>query len=47
MNSFEIYFSDLTEEAQKRLLEAAGLDSHKEANWDTLPVTTIDFYNEE
>ncbi len=34
MNEFEIYFSDLTPEAQERALEAAGIKDPKEANWD-------------
>lgn len=32
--SFEIFFSDLNEDAQKRLLEAVGIDDPKEMNWD-------------
>ena len=45
----EIYFSDLNEEAQERLLEIAGVNSPEEANWnidpnkDTFPITTIGF----
>ena len=31
---FEIYFSDLKEEAQKRLLEAVGVTDPAEMNWD-------------
>ena len=31
---FEIYFSDLNEEAQKRLLEAVGVTDPAEMNWD-------------
>ena len=31
---FEIFFSDLNEDAQKRLLEAVGEDDPKEMNWD-------------
>ena len=31
---FEIYFSDLNEDAQKRLLEAVGETDPKEMNWD-------------
>lgn len=34
MNEVEIYFSDLTAEKQKELLEAAGISDPKEANWD-------------
>ena len=31
---FEIYFSDLNEKAQKRLLDFVGISSASEANWD-------------
>lgn len=31
---FEIYFSDLNEDAQKRLMEYVGITEPKEANWD-------------
>jgi len=34
MNEFEIYFSDLNEDAQKRLLEFVGEDDPAEMNWD-------------
>lgn len=38
----EIYFTDLTEDAQQELLELAGVSSPKEMNWDVLPVTVIE-----
>lgn len=38
---FEIYFSDLTEEAQRRLLDAFGITDAKEANWDAFPVIVL------
>ena len=41
--TFELYASDLTEEAQKNLCEVAGIKSISEANWDVFPITTIDF----
>ena len=31
---FEIFFNDLNEDAQKRLLEAVGETDPKEMNWD-------------
>ena len=37
----EIFFSDLTAEAQQRVLDAYGLKSPDEANWDTFPVFTL------
>lgn len=45
MTSFELYFSDLNESAQKRLLKAAGAKDPKEMNWDMdiLPIASIDF----
>ena len=44
MNEVEIYFSDLTEEKQKELLEAAGISDPKEANWDMdiVPIAVVD-----
>ena len=37
----EIYFDDLTTEAQKNLLEAFDT-SKKEENWDVFPITVIE-----
>lgn len=34
MEDFPIYFSDLNEEAQKRLLNFIGADEAKDMNWD-------------
>ena len=34
MNDFEIYFSDLNDEAQHRLMVAVGIYDPKEMNWD-------------
>lgn len=34
MNDFEIYFNDLNEEAQLRLMKAVGITDPKEMNWD-------------
>ena len=31
---FEIFFNDLNEDAQKRLMEAVGIDDPSEMNWD-------------
>ena len=47
MASFELYFSDLTEEAQKSFLEKAGLNSAEEGNYDVFPITEIEFDNED
>ena len=34
MKTFEIYFSDLNTEAQKRLMDIVGISSPSEMNWD-------------
>lgn len=34
LREFEIYFSDLNKDAQRRLLEFVGEDDPKEMNWD-------------
>jgi hypothetical protein len=39
--TFEIYYDDLTEEAQKRLCEAFQT-SPEEENWDVMPLTLIE-----
>jgi hypothetical protein len=41
MKEFEIYFNDLTEEAQKELLMFMGISGSTEMNWDVFPITTI------
>ena len=41
--SFELYWGDLTPEAQKELLNVAGLECPEDANWDCLPITEIMF----
>lgn len=38
---FEIYFDDLTEEAQQRLCEEFETTPEEE-NWDCFPITTIE-----
>ena len=41
----EIYFSDLNENAQKRLMEEVGITDPKEMNWDVdiIPIAIVDF----
>lgn len=48
METFEIYFSDLTPEAQDRFLKAQGLQSAAEGNYDMdlVPLATFDFENQ-
>jgi len=45
MKTFEIYFSDLNDEAKNRLCEAVGIKDPKEMNWDMdiLPIASYDF----
>ena len=38
---FEIYFSDLTPEAQERFLASCGLSSAAEGNYDVFPIKQI------
>ncbi len=42
---FELYFSDLTSEAQVRFLAACGLKSAAEGNYDVLPIVSLPFEN--
>lgn len=39
----EIMFEDLTPEAQKRLLDAAGVSRPEDMDWDELPVAVVEF----
>ena len=39
MESFEIYWNDLTEECQERLLEFLGGEN---GNYDTFPITVLE-----
>ena len=45
MATIPIYFSDLKEDAQKRLLEAQGLITRSEGNYDLdiMPLFELDF----
>ena len=47
MRNLEIYFNDLTPEAQERALAAAGVEDASDVNWDIFPITTLDFEEEE
>lgn len=44
---FELYFYDLIPAAQEALLTAARLKEPEEANWDSMPITTLTFYEED
>ena len=41
MKHIDIYWRDLTEKAQKDILEALG-EAKEERNWDLIPLATID-----
>ena len=38
----EIYFYELSEEKQEEILEAYGLASAEEMNWDVFPLFTLE-----
>lgn len=44
---FEIMFNDLKPEAQKRFLEYMGLKDASEGNYEVVPITMIDYNDEE
>ena len=48
-HEFNIYFSDLNEDAQKRLLNAVGVESASDMNWDIdiCPIAIYCFNSEE
>lgn len=48
-HEFNIYFNDLNEEAQKRLLEAVGVKTASDMNWDMdiIPIATYCFCKED
>lgn len=49
MKQFEIFFSDLNEQAQKKLLEVVGASDPKEMNWDIdiIPLAVYEFEDED
>ena len=40
--SFELYWGDLTPEAQQELLNVFGIESLEDTNWDCIPIVTIE-----
>ena len=48
MKTFEIYFNDLNEDAQQRLLKAVGAETAADMNWDMdiCPIAMYDFETE-
>ena len=43
LREFEIRWSDLTKECQKRLDEFLGLEEGDDNNWEFVPITSIVF----
>lgn len=43
INTVEIYFNDLTTEAQSKVCKAAGIATGADANWDIIPIALVDF----
>ena len=42
MKTIEIYWTDLTEECQKRIAETLDLEKGDDNNWTFVPITTIE-----
>ena len=42
MTIVEIYFNNLDTQTQQELLDAFGIQTPEEMNWDIFPVTTIE-----
>ena len=40
--SFELYWDNLTSEAQQELLNVFGIASVEDTNWDCMPITTLE-----
>jgi len=40
-NYYEIYFSDLNKQAQRKFLNFLGIKTPEEANYDTFPIAII------
>ena len=47
MKSLELYYSDLTPEAQKKYLEVQGVSDASELNWEVNPIAIIEVEEEE
>lgn len=43
----ELYFENVDNQTQQKLLNEAGIDNPEEANWDVLPIATITPTSEE
>jgi len=47
MRQVEIYFDDLTEEAQTRVMEGMGISDKSEGNFEFVPLAILDYEVEE
>lgn len=47
MATFELYFSDLTPDAQKRFLEFEGIETPEDGNYDVFPIDIMERYPED
>lgn len=47
MFTIDIYWKDLTEQAQKEIKEVLGYDPVKECNWDVFPMVSLDIEENE
>ena len=43
MKIVEIYFSDLKPEAQKRVMEAAGMSDESDGNFEIAPLAILEY----
>lgn len=43
MPEFELFFYDLNEDAQNRLLEAMNLEEEENGNFDISPIAVLEF----
>lgn len=46
MKTFEFYWTDLTEECQKRFAEFLGLEEDDDGNYTYIPITTFEIEEE-
>ena len=42
MDTIELFWDDLTEEAQNHIREVLKMSADDNGNWDVFPITTID-----
>jgi predicted RNA-binding Zn-ribbon protein involved in translation (DUF1610 family) len=43
----EIFYDDLTEEGQKKVLDEFGVESPDDMNWDIVPLSVIEYEEKE